>query len=202
MVKTQKVYTEYSKYIQYGALAIVVIIVISSLMIKSKKDAEYKASAQLGIVENLVNSNQWDAAVPELNNLLETFPGTQSAGRAVLYLAKAAIASDNAQDAKTHYKKFIDKYDFNSYLTSTAMAGYAVCFEDEKSFDEALRWYKQAFSKDPESFHAPAYLKSAARCAGLAGQNEKARQIYQQMLDDFADSNESRDVEFLLKALN
>jgi len=201
MVNAQKFYETYAKQIQYGLLAVVAVIVISTLMVRSKKQAEIQASGRLGIAELFVTANQWEQATPELQAIVDSYSGTRAAGRAVLYLAKGAIANEKKAEAEQYYRQYAAKYKSDSYLLSAAMAGVAACSEDDGRYAEAIDWYKKAYKQDPKSFKAPLYLKGAARCAGRAVQKEQARAFYQQIVDEYPDSPEAREVKVFLAAL-
>lgn len=201
MVNAQKTYEKYAKPIQYGLLAVVAVIVISTLMVRSKRQAEIQAAGRLGIAENYINSSQWDQATPELESIVESYAGTRAAGRAVLYLAKAALAEDNKDKAEKNYRLYASKYKEDLFLRASAMAGVAACSEDDGRYAEAIEWYEKAFKQDPKSFKAPLYLKSAARCATRGVQRELARTFYQRIVDEYPDSPEAREVKVFLAAL-
>lgn len=200
-VKAQKFYQANAKVIQYGMLAVLAVVVISTLMVRSKRQAEAQAAARLGIAEYLVNSGMWEQATPELNGVIETFSGTRAAGKAVFYLAKEALDSKKYEEAEAGFKRYIGKYHSDAFMTAAAMAGVAACMEDSQRFQEGYTWYEKAYKKAPKSFEAPFYLKDAARCATLAGQKETARRMYQKIVDEFEQSSVSQEAEFFLAAL-
>ncbi len=59
-----------------------------------------------------------------------------------------------------------------------------------KEYEKAVTYYNQAADYKPNKFFSPAYLMKAAIAYEKLNQNEKARQVYQKIIDQYWDSNE------------
>src|SRR5258708_6570675 len=59
-----------------------------------------------------------------------------------------------------------------------------------KEYEKAVTYYNQAAEYKPNKFFSPAYLMKAAIAYEKLNQNEKARQVYQKIIDQYWDSNE------------
>jgi len=200
-LKIQKFYNKHSRIIQYGGIAILAILVIGILMTRSKRNAEITAASKLGVAENYYHAQEYSKAIDELIPIVETYPGTQSAGTSAFYVANAYYALKDYTNARKYYQICVDEYAQNELIGAASYAGVAACLETEDLFQEAAEYYEKAAKKYPKDFKAPFYLKDAGRCYIIAGNIEKGKELYQTIRNDYAESSVSEDVAYLLEVL-
>ena len=200
-VRVQKVVKQYSKQLNIGFFALLFVIVISVLMIRSKRNAEMTSSSKLGIAEQFYFSMNYQNAIDELLKIVEVYPGTKSAGMAVFYIANSYFELKEFDNAKTYYQNYLEGYKNNKMITASSLAGVAACLEQQSLFLESAGFYERASKKYAVGFKAPFYLKDAGRCYILAGQNEKGKEMAQFLIDKYPDSNLVNEMKFLVESL-
>ncbi len=199
--RVRKFIQKYSRYFNIGLLAVLILSVVAVFMIRSKRNAEFTAAERLGIAEQTYNAYNDSMLVDELTKIVDAYPGTRAAGAASFYLANTYFMMEDYVNAQKYYQRYIDDYSDNDLFSVSAMAGVAACYEVQNQFIEAAQLYEKAGKRYSRLFHAPFYLKDAARCYGLAAENEKAKMTYQFIIDQYPESSIKQEVEFLLESL-
>jgi TolA-binding protein len=187
-------------YIGIGALAVVAIVIV--FMGRSKKQAEIQASGKLGIAEQFFYGQDYQRAVPELQQIIDTYPGTRSAGTATFLLAKADFSTGNVGHALTLYRDYADHYKHDKIFSAAAYAGMGACYDQQGNYEAAAVNYEKAAKAHPKLFLAPFYYKDAARCYTIAGNTAKAVEIYQKIHTDYATSSVAQEASFYLESLS
>ena len=191
----------HSRNVQIGLMALVVVLVVLMLMARSKRQAESTAASQLGIVENYLYMGQQEVAIPELENIAETFEGTIAAGQAVFHLAKIHHDKSDYENAELYYRQYLSQYKTDPLYTAAAMAGVAACYAHREMFEEAAQWYEKAWDRDTQGFNAAFYLENAAIHYKLAGNTEKSRWAYETIVKDYSQSTVAARAEYLMETL-
>ncbi|RMF65549.1 MAG: tetratricopeptide repeat protein [Calditrichaeota bacterium] len=198
--KAQDYIVRNTRTILSGAAAIVVLLV--AIFIYSSKQAEKEKEAVVQLTKARIEyfAGKYDAAIPLLNNVVESYGGTRSAKEGLFYLANAYFFTQKYDEARQAFEKFLDESD-DDILNASAMAGIAACLEETGKYLEAAKAYEQAARKYSEGFQAPQNLLNAARCYVHVGEKESARQLLNEIVEDYADSNAKTDAEVLLAEL-
>lgn len=199
--KIRKYVQKHSRYLTIGLLAIPVIIIVVIMMVKSKRDAELAATARLGVVMQSYNLSDYSTSIDELIQIVDNYPGTKAAGEAVFYVGNGYFIMEDYTQAELYYQRYVDNYADNDLFSSSGMAGIAACYESQNRFFEAALQYEKAANRYSNLFNAPFYLKDAARCYQLAEDNDKAKVVYQTLIDQYPESDLGEEVEFILESL-
>ena len=200
-VKVQRFLRENSKILNVGFTILVIVLAVAILMGRSKKRAEVNAAGQLGMAEQFYYAEDYPKAIPELEQIINTFSGTRSAGKAVFFVANAYYKDGDYMNAQKYYRLYIDDYADTPLFTASSYAGVAACKEGENLYSEAASFYETAAIRFPDVFNAPYHLKNAARCFRLAGELEKAKEMYQTILDRYPQSPVQQEIASLIEAL-
>jgi TolA-binding protein len=80
-------------------------------------------------------------------------------------------------------------------LAASRSAGLAQCYEAKKDYKDAAENFEKAASKDAKDVFAPEYLSNAARNYGLAGDKERAIELYKRLKKNYPTSPSARDVD-------
>ena len=199
--RVQKFIRNYKKQVNIGLVVIVTVSVVGVLMVRSKKKAELTAAGRLGMAEQFYFAANYQKAIEELTPLVETYSGTKAAGTAVFYVANAYFALRDYPQAEKYYQIYVDDYSQNALISASSLAGIAACWESQQEYEKAAGQYEKAWRKYPDVFTAPYNLKDAGRCYALAGNREKAKQMYEHAMERYAESAVIQEVEFLSAAL-
>ena len=199
--QAQKYFKKHQKIIQYTLLGLAAVIVISVLMIRSKKNAGHLAAEKMGIAEEYYYTGNIDKAVGMFNEVIETYPGSEASGHAVFLLADSYFTKKDYDQAEKYFRLFYDKYNKEGAFAASSLAGIAACLETKNEYAEAAGLYEKAGQKSEGSFEAPFFLEDAARCYLLAGEKDAGKRICQIILDRYSGSDQSRKCEFILPSL-
>ena len=200
-VAVQKFIRNYSKQVNIAATIIIVIGMVAIFMARSKRKAEFSAAGQLGIAEQFYHAGDYPRAIQEFLPIIETYPGTRSAGDAAFLLANAYFKTGDTENAENYYRLVRAEYRKNPLFYASSIAGLASCLETKNEFEEAAQMYREAGESYPDHFSAPFYLKQAGRCFIHAGQREEGKEMYRRIIDDYPESSVREEVQFIVAKL-
>ncbi len=63
-------------------------------------------------------------------------------------------------------------------------------YMEQKDYENALKWYNKASEYNPNKEFTPTYLMKAALAYEKLNQNEKAKEVYQKIIDTYFESSE------------
>lgn len=202
VAKVSDFFNDNSRNLILGVGAVVVIVVVSFFMVKSKQEANLFISAKLLRAQDFYHQNQYDLAIPELQQIVDEYSGTKNAGLATYYLAKANYAKENYSEAKRYFEMYIDDYgDLNSFV-SGSHAGLAACYAIEGDKEKSAQSYQNAVDENPDYYTAPDFLFSAAHNYIEISNFEKARNLLQQIIDEYQTSPVVDDAKTLLAEIS
>ena len=167
-------------------VAVVVFFVFSSRSRRNQKAADLFGRATMEFQAG--NASQ---AITDLHTVIEKYGGTKSAGPAAFYLATAYFYAKDYATARTTFQRFMEEYSEDPLSLASAQAGIAECDMQNGAFGAAGDNFIKAVSLKPDGMLAPQYLLSAGRAYVKAGQKEKAKQVFQRLLDQYPDSKEA-----------
>ncbi len=175
--------------------AAVLIIVLAVFWIRSKSNAEYQASYELGVA--LMVSQQADPAAvsDQFAQIADRYAGTAAGNEALLYAAQTKLVAGQTEEALEAYETYLKKGRKEKYLFPAALAGKAACLENLGRFREAAEAYLAAAAARKDLFIAPRYHLDAARCFRLAGEPERAQEQYNLVKTRYADTPFSQEAE-------
>jgi len=183
------------KMVMIGAAAVIIAAALIVLFMRSKRNAELKSALELTKARVEIQQNNLETASDILKSLVDNYSGTENAGRGVFYLGNIHYSKGEYDAAMNYYNEYLDDYKGNDILTSSAYSGLAASHEQKSEYLEAARIYEKGANKFPKHFEAPKQLMDAARCYRLANNKNKARELYQRIIDEYPDSSYKRDAE-------
>ncbi|UCE19261.1 MAG: tetratricopeptide repeat protein [Gemmatimonadota bacterium] len=180
---------DHSRQFIFGITGLIVVLLIGFLMVSSKKKKEISAANMLGSSEIVYQSGDYQNSIPLFESVIQRYDGTRSSAHATYLLANAYFFTGNFDKAHQYFERYVNKYHKLPTLTASAIAGVAACYEEKEDYIEAGRWYERAASEFQDFYMAPEYLLSAGRCYESAGDTEKAKRVYQRIVDQYPESN-------------
>ncbi len=202
VAKATNWFNENGKYIAIGLMVLLVVVVVAFMMAKSKKEAEVAASGRLIRAVAAYNSYAFDNAIPVLQNIVEQFQGTKSAGEAAFYLASAYYHKENYEEAQKYFSLYLDDYGDDPIFASAALAGLAACYSQQGEKVKAAEYYEKAAQKNPDFITAADYLFSAAQSYADIGRVDKAEALLQKILEKYENSPIATDAKMLLAEIS
>lgn len=200
-VRSQKFMQQHSKKINIALAAVILISVFLMYDARSRKSINANAESQIVMAEQIFFSKDYDRAIDALMPISQEYRSSNAAGRAIFYIASAHYEKGEYSEAKEYFQQYLDNYGQIEYFKISSQAGIAACFDNEKKYAEAAAAYEKAGQMASGHFSQPFHLKNAARCYALANQNEKAKELYQSILEKYPDISFSDEITFHLEAL-
>ncbi len=152
--------------------------------------------------QTAMQDSRYEDAIPIFERVVTEFGGTTVALEATIELANASFQTGNFEKARTYYQTYLDEYGRqNAHFWLAARSGLAACDEEEEKYEEAANQYLALADEDPYSYLAPGFLLDAARCFGAAGQKDRARALYDRVVENYESTPYARDARIALTAL-
>lgn len=198
--QAQAWFDENTRLVLIGLGAVVIALVAVFVISNAKHKSESQASVDLAIALRSYSNNQFEQAKPQLNSLVDSYGSTPSGKLARFYLASAMYKTKDYHGALVQYNKFAASFKGDDFIKSSAMAGVAACYEQLEQYESAAEQYLKTAKEFSTVFAAPEYLFKAARCYQLAGNNDKASDLYAKIVQDYPDSEVKNDA-LLMKSV-
>lgn len=192
-VKSKEWLDENIKYVSGGLIAVIVVIAAIFIISNTRKNAEAATSVELASAVQVYESRDYTNAVTLFTNIVNNNKSTQSGKLARYYLAQSLYKTGEYGAAQEHFRKFASSFRADDYLKNVALAGEAASLEQQDQFADAAAKYESIGKKYTDSPHIARYFLRAARCYSLAGNNTKAKEIYQLIIEKYPDSQEKND---------
>ncbi|MCC6848256.1 MAG: tetratricopeptide repeat protein [Deltaproteobacteria bacterium] len=172
-----------------GALIVLLLAIVAYRMISQSRDAS--ASAAYTEARALLTDKKYGDAAVKFEAVASRYGRSSYGQLAILERANALLLADQAADAAAAYEKFLRSSPPTDYLRQLANTRLGYAHEKLGKPADAERAFATAAS-EPGPFVAEA-LFGAARNAEAAGNGDKAKDLYTQLLEKHPTS-EYRDV--------
>ncbi len=136
-----------------------------------------------------------DGNNPGFLTIIDEYGGTKSGNLAQYYAGISYLNLGEFDVAIKHLKKFKAKDVFLSAMSNGAIGD---AYSELGNNDHALSYYKKAASFKNE-FSSPMYLFKAAQIAEIKGDYAAALSFYQEIEDNYTNSNEARNIKKYIK---
>ncbi|MFH1690912.1 MAG: tetratricopeptide repeat protein [Candidatus Eisenbacteria bacterium] len=148
-----------------GIAAVVVVAIVVVMVVLGQKATELAASADLMTASQSASSGLLAQASQEYQSVIDTYPGTRSAGAATCYLGTIFFLQQQYDPALENFQAYLDRYGNKGTLGKVALEGKASVLEQRRDFLAAADIYKKlaTASRALESTEAR-YLADAMRC--------------------------------------
>jgi len=148
--------------------------------------------AQINLANGFYARKQYDLAAPEYERYLGTFDLAPDRETALFRLGECYKKMGNLNSAKNSYATLLSSFTEGDFIGPAAYR-LADLFFQEKDYDEALPFFRQASvrEKDPAVANAAQFYE--ARCLENLHHDEEARDVYENLIE-VKENNPFRDV--------
>lgn len=186
--KSRSFLEKHGKIVGWVIAGLIAVVVIITLMIRSRIQANVVAGSELFQAQMLYNSRLYNETAEKLIALIETYPGTKNSAEACILLAKTYYQLADYDSSQYYAAEFIKKRTGSQILVSAAYAIQAASLEEKGEFEAAAQVLIEGADRFPHSFTAPMFLLDAGRCYCLSGQMELARESNERILRNYPQS--------------
>ncbi len=150
-------------------------------------------SATLQGIRSLLKKNEYPKAAAMLKDYISQYPNSEHLDEVFYYLGlcyekeNKKINPDKWANAIHHYRKVIDEFPESFYLSRAEMKiGRIYLYAGE--YDQAIAYLKKAVAKNNLGRQMVNSLFYLARSYQAKGEEEEAKKIYRQIINDYPDS--------------
>ncbi|SRR5690606_30419679 len=195
-----------SKLLLYGG-ALVVLIIAVVFYIQHKNSRNQEANTHLSKVMSLYDNGSYLEAIEGragsnllgLKKIVEEYGSTENGEIAKVYLANAYVMLGKHEEALTYYEDFSGS---NKLFKASALAGEAGYYAAKGEYEKAADLYLQASKVSKENVLNPEYLLKAGINFMQAGNNEQAKEMFENVRDNHNTSAAFREVDRYLVQVN
>jgi len=199
-VKVTSFYEQYKRTISIAITAVVVVVIATVVFFKNRADNNERAFQQVGEIHQFFDNGQYQAAIdgiPERNvvglaSIVDNYGSTTAGNLARFYLANAYFQLGKFDEALEMFEKYSPGDDA---LAASRYAGIAGCQEVKGNYAEAGRNFEKAASAYKNESSVAENLNSAARNLALAGDKEKAVEVYKRLKKNHPTTTYGRDAD-------
>lgn len=186
-------YFDQNRKVVYGAIAglvVVIALIIGWVLYQNQQaaEAEERLAGIVSVYEEGSYQEALDGTADQLG-LLEIageYGSTDAGNLAHFYAADALYNLGEYDRALEHFQEF-DKPD--GFLGASAIAGAAAVYENRGEHERAADLYMEAARFFTNPLSSPQYLLNAGRAYESAGDFAEAQRAYEQIREDYPDSN-------------
>ena len=169
--------------------AVIVIGVIVVMVLRGQEATELAASADLMTASQSASSGLLSQASQEYQAVIDTYPGTRSAGAATCYLGTILYQQQQYDPALENFQSYLDSYGKKGTLGKVALEGKASVLEQRRDFPAAAEIYKQLALQSPDLESTVArYLADALRCYRSANDWQAVSETASEIVDEHPDT--------------
>ncbi len=206
-VKATGWYEANKQRVSIAAVALAVVVVAAVVFMNNRRSGNEKAMTELGRVSSYYDDGQYQLAiegVPERNitglkSIVDNYGSTEAGELARFYLANCYFQLRRFDEALEQYKDFSPG---SQLLTVSRYAGIAACYEAKGNFADAASMFEKAAVTYGNDVNAPENLGHAARNFALAGNKERALDLYRKIKKEYPKSTAARDVDRYIAELS
>ncbi|MBI5472124.1 MAG: tetratricopeptide repeat protein [Ignavibacteriae bacterium] len=200
IAKATQFFDLYKKNIGLIVGAVVVLIIATAAFISNRRTQNEEASAKLGSVYSYYDNNQFQIAIdgiPErkitgLKSIVDQYGSTDAGNFAQFYLANAYYHLGKYDEALNNFEDFSAS---EPYLVISRLTGIASCYEIKGEYEKAAEQYEKAALSYPKDIDAAANLNDAANNFMLAGNNERALELFKKLKKEYPTTQYARDAD-------
>lgn len=180
-----------------GVVLLIAALSIPGYLYWQQQRAE-RANELLGKILPQYEQGNYQAALDGTANavglvaIADDYGGTEAGNLAAFYAGNASYQMEDYDRALEFYQDFDKGADF---IGASALAAEAAIYENRGEFQTAGETYEEAAAQYDSEVTAPRYLLSAGRAYEEAGDYDAAASAYQQIQDDYPDSQQAGDVD-------
>jgi tetratricopeptide (TPR) repeat protein len=200
-------FEEYKSKIAIYAGVLVLVIVAVYFYIQHRNANNEEAGLQLSRVMELYDAGSYLEAmegragskVVGLKKIVAEYGSTENGEIAKIYLANAYSFLGKQEDALKYYQDYSGS---NDLFKATAIAGEAGYYAFKNEFEKAADKYVEASKVSEENVLNPDYMLSAAKNYMKVEKNDKAKELLENIRDNYTTSSAFREIDKYLPLLN
>lgn len=195
-VEFEQFIRHHAKNITIAVAAVVVVVLVAIFVVKSNNKKVLEASGKLGLAQLALQQGDSEDAILRLEEVIEDFGGTQSAGAAHIVLAQIYLEKGDYENAENYYSDYVNGYK-DAMGKSAAYKALGVCAENKGEWSVAVDNYKKAVSSAEYKFQKQLAQLSLANANVEAKDFAAAEKIIKELETEDLDYNSNNQLEMI-----
>jgi tetratricopeptide (TPR) repeat protein len=177
--------------ITLAALVAVTAVVVFTISSRSARSRE--AARLLGRAYLTTTMGNAELSATDFKTIVEDYGKSSSAPLATYYLADLYFRDGSYEEALKYFQLYVDEYHHNQFVTVASLVGAADSYMELGKPTSAAEFYLKAFQADTAGLEATKQLLRSGQAYLLAGEKQKAKEVFQQIIDDYPFSLQVQD---------
>ncbi len=191
---TEQIYlfvSHHAKPIALGAAIVVILLFVTFLFQawnKKKTEGADRMFSDAMETYQMISSpyreaspQEYKSAMEKFNEVIATFPKTESGKLAVLYKGNIHLRLGELDEAIKAYNSYLEKAGQEKLYRAFAMEGLGYAYEDKKDYEKAVQAFQKVIDLEQGFQLANAYL-GLGRCSEKLGKTKEALESYRSFL--------------------
>jgi tetratricopeptide (TPR) repeat protein len=206
-MKVTGFYDTNKRWINYGAIALVVIVVGTAVFLKGRATDNELATTKLAVIHQFYDNGQYQAAIdgaPErglvgLKSIADQYGSTHAGDLARFYLADSYYQLGKFAEALEAFKEYSPSDDL---LKASRYAGIAACSEALGNYTDAGKYFEDAAGSEQTDNSIAEDLSNAARCFAQGGDKSRALDILKRIKKNYPTTTAGREADRFITQLS
>jgi len=184
-----------------AVIGLIVVVVLAAAIIYYMNYSSHRETRAINLLMNgqtAYKAENYPLAISDLERLRREFSDTRIGDEAMFMLADAYYQMDDFERSRDVLYDFFDKYSYSSPFSYKAYTVMGCALENLTSYKEAADSYIKAAESARFDYQRVGSRIDAARAFIMAGEQERAIQEYQHILDTFPEEQETDRVAMLM----
>ncbi len=171
-----------SKAVALGVVVVLAVAVGAWLYMRTQSIRQERAAEALTGAQEAIAVQNVPLALSDLERILNRYQGTRAAEQAAVILTQLHYDAGRYEDGL----RVLDEHATRppDYLAAPVEALRGAGYEQLQRFADAAQHYERAAERARFEADRDAYLASAARVYGAAGNTQRARELWRRLADD------------------
>lgn len=192
--KGTKFIEEHLNRILIGVAVVLVAAGVTFMVIRAQRNAAREASALLTVATESLSSGLLAQASDQFNGIIESYPGTRSAGAATCHLGSIRFHEQDYDGALQYFEQYLSDYGEPGNLRVIALQGKAAILEQRRDFPAAAVVFTTlADEAKDQPMSAALDLLAAIRCYRAAQDWQGMRDAAARIVQDYPDTPSAGD---------
>ncbi|MBN2565905.1 MAG: tetratricopeptide repeat protein [Candidatus Eisenbacteria bacterium] len=182
------------------AVAVLAVVAVVAIMVmRGQRTTELAANAELVSASQTAGAGLLAQASQQYQAIIDTYPGTRSAGAATCYLGTIHFQQGDYDQALQRFQDYLDHFGKSGNLGRVALEGQASVLEQRRDFAAAADIYRQlADQAKGQNTTVARYLSDAMRCYRSASDWASVRTTATQIVDGYQGTPSETDARTML----
>jgi predicted negative regulator of RcsB-dependent stress response len=175
---------EHGKKLAVGIVVVAAVVIAVNMLSNMRMEADMESRGAFADVQLEISQTNPEDVIPLLLRVADDYAGTSGGAEALFTAAEMALNEREPARAEELFTRFISEYKDEYMLSAGAQGGLATAIEDQGRFEEAADQYLILANNEDATHYRFFALFNAGSCYASGHDYDKAREMYNLVLDE------------------